>query len=45
MLVTRLRRRTSEWLLGDPRLFYREGWREEVEEMIGFGTEVLAATG
>ena len=43
--MTRLRKRISEWWLGDPRLFCREGWTEEVEEMIGVGTEVVAATG
>ena len=41
MLATIPRRRTSAWLSGDPMLFYRAGWTEEVEERIG-GTEVFA---
>ena len=45
MQVTRPRRRTSAWLWGGPRLFYRGGLREEVEEKIADRTEVKVATG
>ena len=45
MQVTRPKRRTSAWLWGGPRLFYRGGLREEEEEKIADRTEVKVATG